>query len=200
MDMPAGSPTAQVSKLSRVPAAPTTASEQLQIRRSAHRKKVEKSLLLLPSARRQLIQWAHKTNGEDPQVVTDCFDVFAQKEDRAMSQPWTGKCFSLHPRPEELKDTVQEILLDGAKGILVPPTWKNMPHFWSVGEVAIDWWDCPPEMPIYQGLSHDGRPVSSCLMRWLPWTWMQGWTDRRESRRMSSQVIERAWTPPPPAT
>ena len=26
-----------------------------------------------------------------------------------------------------------------------------MPHFWSVGEVAIDWWDCPPEMPIYQG-------------------------------------------------
>ena len=59
--------------------------------------------------------------------------------------------FFLHPRPEELKDTVEKILLDGAKGILVLPVWKNMPHFCSVGEVAIDWWDCPPEMPLYQG-------------------------------------------------
>ena len=150
-DTPAGCPNAQVSKLSRVPAAPTTASERLQIRRSAHRKKVQNRLSLLPSARRQFIQWAHKTNGEDPQVVTDFFDVFAQNGDRPMSQPWTGKCFFLHPRPEELKDTVGKILLDGTKGILVLPVWKNMPHFWSVGEVAIDWWDCPPEMPIYQG-------------------------------------------------
>ena len=68
-----------------------------------------------------------------------------------MSQPWTGEYLFLHPRPEELKDTVEKILLDGAKGILVLPVWKNMPHFPSVGEVAIDWLDCPPEMPIYRG-------------------------------------------------
>ena len=62
-DTPAGCPNAQVSKLSRVPAAPTTASERRQIRRSAHRKKFENRLSLLPSAQRQFIQWAHKTNG-----------------------------------------------------------------------------------------------------------------------------------------
>ena len=56
--------------------------------------------------------------------MKDFFDVFAQNGDGVMSQPWTGKCFFLHPRPEESKDTVEKILLDGSKGILVLPVWK----------------------------------------------------------------------------
>ena len=66
-----------------------------------------------------------------------------------MLQPWTGKYFFLHSQHHMLRDTIEKISWEGGRGILVLPVWKNSPHFWSVGKIAVDWWDCPPEMPIY---------------------------------------------------
>ena len=68
-----------------------------------------------------------------------------------MSQPGTGKYLFLHPRHDILRDTIEKILQDVARGILVPPVWKSFPHFWSMGETAVDLWDCQPEMPMYTG-------------------------------------------------
>ena len=36
---------------------------------------------------------------------------------------------------------VQKILVDQAKGVALIPVNKSKSWFWSLGEVAVDWWD-----------------------------------------------------------
>ena len=84
-------------------------------------------------------------------MVTQLEDVFSRKKGDPMSQPRTAKYLFLHPRHERLPDTIKQILLDAARDMLVLLVWKNSPHFWRVGEIAVDCWDCPPKMPIYNG-------------------------------------------------
>ena len=44
---------------------------------------------------------------------------------------------------------MNKFLIDQAKGIAVIPVDKTKSWFWSWGEVAIDWWDPPPSVPIF---------------------------------------------------
>ena len=40
--------------------------------------------------------------------------------------------------------------MDGSHGILIVPVWKNEPWFWQLAEAAVEWWDLPTNMPIFQ--------------------------------------------------
>ena len=84
-------------------------------------------------------------------MVTQFEDVFSSKKSRPMLEPPTDKNLFLPPRHDMLSDIIEKILLDGAQGILVLLVWKNSPQFWSVGKIAVDWWDCPAEMPTCTG-------------------------------------------------
>ena len=66
-------------------------------------------------------------------------------------QPWTGIHLFLHPRHDMLRDTIEQILLDNARGILVPPVWKNSPNFFESGRDRGGMVHRPPERPIYTG-------------------------------------------------
>ena len=60
-------------------------------------------------------------------------EVFCNKKGDPMSQPGTGKYLFLHPRHDMLRDTIENILRDGARAILVLPVWKSLPHFLEYG-------------------------------------------------------------------
>ena len=40
-------------------------------------------------------------------------------------------------------------MLDQGRGILLVPVRKQCPWFWTLGEVALDWWDLDPSVPLY---------------------------------------------------
>ena len=56
----------------------------------------------------------------------------------------------LHPPHHLLQDTVTKIVLDQGRGILLVPVRKQCPWFWTLGEVALDWWDLDPSVPLYR--------------------------------------------------
>ena len=41
-------------------------------------------------------------------------------------------------------------MLNQGRGILLVPVRKQCPWFWTLGEVALDWWDLDPSVPLYR--------------------------------------------------
>ena len=61
---------------------------------------------------------------------------------------WSDPTLWVHAPKSHWGPTVNKILIDQAKGIAVIPVDKTKSCFWSLGEVAIDWWDLPHSVPI----------------------------------------------------
>ena len=70
----------------------------------------------------------------------------------------------LHPPHHLLQDTITKIVRDQGRGILLVPVRKQFPWFWTVGEVALDWWDLDPSVPLY------GNTDGLILQQSLHWT------------------------------
>ena len=47
------------------------------------------------------------------------------------------------PPHGDLHRMVEKVRWEGGRGIAVVPVQKNQPWFWSLWEIAIDWWDLP---------------------------------------------------------
>ena len=44
---------------------------------------------------------------------------------------------------------VQKVIWEGGKGVIVVPVRKREKWFWSLGEIAVDWWDIPKGESIF---------------------------------------------------
>ena len=55
----------------------------------------------------------------------------------------------LFPPAGELLETVQKVIWGGGKGVIVVPVRKREKWFWSLGEIAVDWWDIPKGESIF---------------------------------------------------
>ena len=97
-------------------------------------------------------------------------DAFATKDTALFSKYWDAKADALvqdwsyaspgkgdhtdyflwlHPPHYLLQQTVDKILLDQARNIMLIPVRKNQSWLWQMGEAAVDWWDSDPDIPIY---------------------------------------------------
>ena len=112
-----------------------------------------------PELREQIMEWA----GYDSVSRADFVDCFADKYNHqfpkffhkgidAFTQNWgKGDMLSWINGPfSRMAQVVQKIILAGAKGVAIVPVWKAHSWFWSLGEVTLDWWDLPPEIPVFQ--------------------------------------------------
>ena len=59
--------------------------------------------------------------------------------------PWGGEHHTLFlfPPARELPETVQKVIWEGGKRVIVVPVRKREKWFWSLGKIAVDWWDIP---------------------------------------------------------
>ena len=59
--------------------------------------------------------------------------------------PWGGEyhTFLLFPPARELPETVQKVIWEGCKRVIVVPVRKSEKWFWSLGEIVVDRWDIP---------------------------------------------------------
>ena len=48
-----------------------------------------------------------------------------------------------------LQQSVEKVLLDQGRGIMLPSVQKNQSWFWQMGGAALDCWDLDPSIPIY---------------------------------------------------
>ena len=60
-----------------------------------------------------------------------------------------ARCCGYRPPWAKWGAAVQNILVHQAKGIAVIPVDKTKSWFWALGEVAVDWWDLPNQVPIF---------------------------------------------------
>ena len=65
--------------------------------------------------------------------------------------PWGGEHHTLFlvPPARELPGTVQTVTWKAGKGVKVVPVRKREIWFWSLGEIAVDWWDIPKGESIF---------------------------------------------------
>ena len=97
-------------------------------------------------------------------------DTFASKQRALFSKYWDEKVNALvqdwsYDTPEKgdhtdyflwvhcpqfsLQQSVEKILLDQGRSIMLLPVQKHQSWFWQMGDVALDWWDLHPRLPIY---------------------------------------------------
>ena len=59
--------------------------------------------------------------------------------------PWGGEHHTLFlfPPADEPPETVQKVIWEGGKGVIVVPVRKGKKRLWSLGDIAVDWWDIP---------------------------------------------------------
>ena len=61
----------------------------------------------------------------------------------------------LHTPHHLLQDTITKVMLDQGRGILLAQVCKQCPPLWTLGEVALDWLDLDPTVPLYGNI--DGQ-------------------------------------------
>ena len=64
--------------------------------------------------------------------------------------PLEQKRLWLHPPHHLLQDTITKIVLDKGRGILLVPVRKQCAWFSTLGEVALEWWDLDPSVPLHR--------------------------------------------------
>ena len=81
------------------------------------------------------------------------------RQQDAFEQCWGTDMMFLCPPQHCYKRTVDKILLDGARGVILVPVKREEAWFWALGELSLDWWDIPPDKKIFE--SSKGTPVHS---------------------------------------
>ena len=78
--------------------------------------------------------------------------------------PWGGEHHTLVllPPARELPETVQMVIREGGKGVIVVRVQKGEKWFRSVADIAVDWWDITKGESIFRDgkrkmLSQDGH-------------------------------------------
>ena len=119
--------------------------------------------ILLSSVRDMILKWAGLRGdrfvdvfaSKQAHLFPECWD----KGENGLSNNWglsdskgrpMQKFLWLHPPHHLLQDTATKIVLDQGRGILLVPVRKQCPWFWTLGEVALDWWDLNPSVPLYR--------------------------------------------------
>ena len=72
-----------------------------------------------------------------------CQPEWGKKANGGFNLPWGGENLFLMPPSGDLHRMVEKVQWEWGRGIAVVPVLKNEPWFWSLGEIAIDWWDLP---------------------------------------------------------
>ena len=87
------------------------------------------------------------------------FPEYWDKRENGLSHNWglsdskgrpEQKFLWFHPPHHLLQDSITKIVLDQGRGILLVPVRKQYPWFWTLGEVALDWWDLDSSVPLYR--------------------------------------------------
>ena len=55
----------------------------------------------------------------------------------------------MFPPARELLETMQKVIREGGKGVIVVPVRERERLFWSLGGIAVDWWDIPKGESIF---------------------------------------------------
>ena len=140
--------------------------------RQAVRRKIRRSTkflysqgnhILLSSVRDMILKWAGLKGDQFVDVFASkqahLFPEYWDKGENGLSRNWglsdskgrpMQKFLWLHPPHHLLQDTVTKIVLDQGRGILLVPVRKQCAWFWTLGEVALDWWDLNPSVPLYR--------------------------------------------------
>ena len=66
-----------------------------------------------------------------------------KKEPKGYVKPWGGEdhALFLFLPARELEETVQKVIWEGGKGVMMVPVRKKEKWFWNLGEIAVDLWD-----------------------------------------------------------
>ena len=111
--------------------------------------------IILPSVLDEIMSWSgysseRKTFREVfPRSSDTPFRPLASGRKDVWNMCWSDPMLWVHAPKSQWGPTVNKILIDQAKGIAMIPVDKTKSWFWSLGEVAIDWWDLPHSVPIF---------------------------------------------------
>ena len=119
--------------------------------------------MLLPGIRDEILNWASLHEDKFIDVLAskqtalslNCWDEKAN----ALVQDWsygtpgkgdhTNSFLWFHCPHFLLQQSVEKVLLDQGKGIMLLPFQKNHSWFRQMGEAALDWWDLDLSIPLY---------------------------------------------------
>ena len=119
--------------------------------------------MLLPGVRDEILAWAGLQDSKFIDAFssrqTALFPKYWDVKADALIQDWsygsqdkgdhTDFFLWIHCPHFLLQQTVDKILLDQSRGIMLLPVQKDQSWFWQMGEAAVDWWDSDPPIPIY---------------------------------------------------
>ena len=119
--------------------------------------------MLLPGVRDEILNWAGLREAKFIDAFaskqTALFPKYRDEKANALVQHWsygtpekgdhTDYFLWVHCPHFLLQQSVEKILLDQGRGIMLLPVQKKQSWFWQMGEVALDWWDLDPSIPIY---------------------------------------------------
>ena len=142
---------------------------------------------------------------------TPVVDAFAEKENARFPKYWDNKADAfkqdwgkhklwLNPPYSRLPEVVEKIMRDQASGIFIAPVWPRQSWFHVLSNVAVTWWDLPPDKSVF--MTRGGitlPPRGSWRVRAVvfdalktekidPW----GWSHYTDTRRRISPVEVRS--------
>ena len=91
-------------------------------------------------------------------------NYWTARED-AFTKDWSGESLRINAPFSKMRDVVQKVIMDQARGIMIVPVWERQSWFWALGEMAPDWWDLPSDIPIYQDNAGNTYPQRSWATR-----------------------------------
>ena len=129
-----------------------------KMRRSAKFLYSQGNHILLSSVGHMILKWAGLRGEQFPDVFSSkqahFFTEYCDKGENPGLLDSKGRpeqrVLWLHPQHHLLQDTISKIVLDQGRGILLVPVRKQCPWFRTLGEVALDWGDLDPSVPLYR--------------------------------------------------
>ena len=112
--------------------------------------------VLHPSVREDILSWAGLF--DDRKSICELFPraggtsfppLSKSSQGDVWNQCWSDSLLWVQAPRAQWGPVIQKILVDQAKRVALIPVDKSKSWFWSLGEVAVDWWDLPHQVLIF---------------------------------------------------